>query len=169
MSFLTCRVTSTYNSDHFLAIEETITRCTYADSLPHILLFVRKSKVFCRCSCRNNNAIGRDFHATISRKDIRFLWEVGFYNLTISHVHTKSSSLFAQLHHHLIAVNTIRITGKVVNNRGLSKLPSGLHSTVFHGLQVSSSGIDSRCIARRSTSDNQTSGMFHSLSSYIFK
>ena len=154
MSFLTCRVTSTYNSYHFLAIEETITRSTCADSLPHILLFVRKSKEFCRCSCRNNNAIGSYFLVPIGCKHIGFLREIGFNDLAISHVNTKSFGLFSKLNHHLIAVNTIGITWEIVYNCGLSKLSSRLHSTVFYGLKISSSSIDCCSISSRSTSNN---------------
>ena len=76
--------------------------------------------------------------------------------------------LLAQVHHHLVAVNSLRVSGEVLNRGGLRELPAGLYSAVLHRAQVSPGGIYGGGVARRAAANDEAANVFCVLFHAVF-
>ena len=90
----------------------------------------------------------------IGSHGVGFAAKVNLGNLAIAQVGTKSGGLFAQIHHHLVAIHAIGIARKVVDDGGLSELSTRLQARIKHGIEVSPAGIKCCGVARRTTTND---------------
>ena len=93
---------------------------------------------------------------------VRLLAQVGLHDDAVANVGTEALGLLADVHHHLVAVNTLRIAGEILNNRGLGELATGLYASILHWLEVGTRGIYGGSVTGGTTANNQTFNVFHS-------
>ena len=131
-SIFTGSITTTNYSSNLLTIEETITGSTGTDSHTIIFLFVRKSEILCLCSCCNNDAVSLYDSIVISSSLIWFRREVDTYDFSITNISTKAFCLLTNLHHHLVGINTLRISREILHDGSLCQLSSHLWTNIFY-------------------------------------
>ena len=122
---------------------------------------VVESEILGRRTCCDDHRISSNLQAAVCRADIGRLREIHLHDLTVANVSTEALGLFADLHHHLVGIHTLRIAGEILHLSGLGELSARLQTAVLNGAEVRTSGIDGSRITRRSAADNQTFCLFH--------
>ena len=101
--------------------------------------------------------------SVFSGNEVGTFREVNLHDGTVADISTEAFGLFAQFHHHLVAVHSLRIAGEILDGSGLGELSARLQTAVFDGVQVSSGSVDGGGISGRTASDDETFGLFHDL------
>ena len=153
-------ITATNNSNRLLAIEETVARSTGADALTVVFALVVKTQILGRGSCGNDDSVGLQFTTCVVPRLIGTLREIDAYDFTVADVGTETLSLFTQVHHHLIAVNTLRIAGEVFDLGSLGQLSARLQARILNRTQIGPGSINGSGVPCGPAAYNQTFCMF---------
>ena len=157
------RIAATNDGNRLLAIEETVARSTGTDALTIVFALVVKTQILGRGSCGNDDGIGLQFATSVVPGFIGTLRKIDANDFTVADVGTKTLSLFAQVHHHLIAVDTLRIAREVFDLSSLGQLSARLQATILNRTQIGPGSINGSGIPCGSAAYNQTFYMVHIL------
>ena len=157
------RIAATNDGNSLLAIEETVARSTGTDALTIVFALVVKAQILGRSSGSNDDCVGLQFTTCIVPSFIGTLRKIDAHNFTVADVGTETLGLFAQVHHHLIAVDTLRIAGEVFDLGSLGQLSARLQARILNRTQIGPGSINGSGIPCGPAAYNQTFYMLHIL------
>ena len=160
VSLLAGSVAASYDSHCLLAIEESVACGTCAHAQSVVFFLVVKTEIFRACSGGDNHRVCLNLVTAVGCKQVRSFGEVCLDDYSVAHVRVETLSLTAQVLHHLVAVDALRITGKVVDHGGLRELSSALQTAVHRRMQVGTSGVDGCGVSCRTAADDEAACVF---------
>ena len=98
-SFLAGSISTPYNSYRFLAVEETVTSGTSADTHSRIFLFILQPQILRSGTCSNNQRFSLNHLFVINRNFVRCFSKIGCGSNSITQICTKTFGLLPQVFH----------------------------------------------------------------------
>ena len=135
-------VAASHNGCNLLAVEETVACGACGHSLSVVFLLVGKSEILCRCSCGYDYGVGLNLVTLVESDYCRTGAEIHVGDDARNDLRSETFCLLLHLHHHLVSIHSVGITGEILNDCCLCQLSTHLRTAHYDGAKVSPACIN---------------------------